>query len=776
MKNSVTNAEKEICTFFATAEHGLHLQDTFEMENQHASLMGVTVPYLFFAGKTTEDADAENPPPMLRLKVMRDFVGLDKVESDVRAAMVDFSFYITLGNMDEAYRSVKLIQNSSVWENMANMCVKTKRLDVAEVCLGHMGHARGAAAVQRAKVEPQKEAAVAMVAVQLGLLDDAARLYRDCGRYDLLNQLYRSAGYWSKALEVSRRKDRIHLKNTHYIYGQHLEALGDLKKAIIQYEKADMAHIEVPRMLHGKSRRNMEALEDYVEKSSDVRLLSWWGTYKESKEEYEDALHYFKRANDILSQVRVLCSMHKTDLAADLVNTHDSKVGAFHLARHMEASSEIPDAIHYYALAACFHHAIRLAKENGLDADLMNFALQSSKADMVETALYFERRQAFDQAVTLYQKGGDLIRALDLCFTAELYDVLHSISDELGDEATPEVRQKCVNFFLEHQHYAKAVHLLLKGDALGEALDLCTSHEVFITEEMAEKLTLPKSNNEEENKKRTRILLQVAKCCKVQGSFHLATKKYTQAGDKRKAMKCLLKSGVTHKIIFFAGKSSNKEIYIMGANYLQSLEWHENEEWLKSIILFYSKAKAFDKLSSFYETVAEMEIHEHQQYEKALVALKKATKSMSKCDHENKQEVLSSLQGRINIIEHFLEARDCATSDASKMVETIRTLIETPGVEDAIRAGDAYALLVTHYYQEGNTPQVVEVVKQMQSCGIDIESYIDMDIVKELNIDFHSLRKNESERRQEAKEGSDDDDIGEDIDEEMEHSGREYKE
>ena len=59
---------------------------------------------------------------------------------------------------------------------------------------------------------------------------------------------------------------------------------------------------------------NLDAtLEDYVEKSSDVRLLSWWGTYKESKEEYEDALHYFKRANDILSQVRVLCSMHKTD-------------------------------------------------------------------------------------------------------------------------------------------------------------------------------------------------------------------------------------------------------------------------------------------------------------------------------------------------------------------------------------------------------------------------------------------------------------------------------
>jgi len=26
-----------------------------------------------------------------------------------------------------------------VWENMAHMCIKSKRLDVAEMCLGNMG-------------------------------------------------------------------------------------------------------------------------------------------------------------------------------------------------------------------------------------------------------------------------------------------------------------------------------------------------------------------------------------------------------------------------------------------------------------------------------------------------------------------------------------------------------------------------------------------------------------------------------------------------------------
>lgn len=50
------------------------------------------------------------------------------------------------------------------------MCVKTQRLDVAKVCLGHMGHARGARALREAEQEPEPEARVAVLAIQLGML------------------------------------------------------------------------------------------------------------------------------------------------------------------------------------------------------------------------------------------------------------------------------------------------------------------------------------------------------------------------------------------------------------------------------------------------------------------------------------------------------------------------------------------------------------------------------------------------------------------------------
>ena len=48
--------------------------------------------------------------------------------------------------------------------------MKTKRLDVAAVCLGNMGNARGAKALREAQKEPEFDARVAVLAVQLGML------------------------------------------------------------------------------------------------------------------------------------------------------------------------------------------------------------------------------------------------------------------------------------------------------------------------------------------------------------------------------------------------------------------------------------------------------------------------------------------------------------------------------------------------------------------------------------------------------------------------------
>ena len=96
------------------------------------------------------------------------------------------------------------------------MCIKTKRLDVAMVCLGNMRFARGAKSTRETEGEKELEARLAMVAIQLNMMDDAKELYRECGRYDLLCKLHMSCGEWDEAIEVAKKYNRINLKNTHF--------------------------------------------------------------------------------------------------------------------------------------------------------------------------------------------------------------------------------------------------------------------------------------------------------------------------------------------------------------------------------------------------------------------------------------------------------------------------------------------------------------------------------------------------------------------------------
>lgn len=134
---------------------------------------------------------------------------------------------MTSGNLDEAYKSVKSIQNPVIWEKMAAMCVKTKRLDVAEICIGNMRFARGARSIRESKKEPELEAQLAMVAIQLDMPEEAKALYEEGKRYDLLDKMYQANGNPEEAIEVAEKFDRINLKNTYYSAAKSYEAASN---------------------------------------------------------------------------------------------------------------------------------------------------------------------------------------------------------------------------------------------------------------------------------------------------------------------------------------------------------------------------------------------------------------------------------------------------------------------------------------------------------------------------------------------------------------------
>jgi len=189
----------------------------------------------------------------------------------------------------------------------------------------------------------------------------------------------------------------------------------------------------------------------------------------------------------------------------------------------------------------------------------------------------------------------------------------------------------------------------------------------------------------------------------------------------------LLSSGDTEKIIFFAGTARQAEIYVLAGNYLQSLDWRSNNEIMKNIIQFYSKAKAYDKLAAFYDACAQVEIDEYRDYEKAGGAMQEAMRYMKKSigDGAEHDPRVQSLHQRIGLVEKFAGVRKLFSTDPQEMVRVCEQLLATPDVEVAVRPGDIYAQLTEHYVRSRQFEEAHRVVELMRSRGIVLSPYVD---------------------------------------------------
>ena len=109
-------------------------------------IFALRVPYFYSVERNRDDIT-------IKKTTLHDFHRINHDDDIIKNSILNFSFHLTSGNLDEAYKSVKNIQNSAIWEKMAIMCVKSKRMDVAEICIGNMKFARGARSIREAKEE-----------------------------------------------------------------------------------------------------------------------------------------------------------------------------------------------------------------------------------------------------------------------------------------------------------------------------------------------------------------------------------------------------------------------------------------------------------------------------------------------------------------------------------------------------------------------------------------------------------------------------------------------
>lgn len=365
--------------------------------------------------------------------------------------------------------------------------------------------------------------------------------------------------------------------------------------------------------------------------------------------------------------------------------------------------------------------------------------MKSTASLMIECAVHFEKKGEYDKAVQLYHRGGDIPRAMDLCFkvgetgdsaqSGVVFDMLNTIAQDLGSDSSPQMLARCAEFLVQHKQYNKAIELYVMAKKYLQAVEMCMLNKVTINDEMVEMLTPPDTMDPSERKE---ILKDLARALKKQGSFTTASKKYTQAGDRVRAIKCLVRSGDTKAVIQFASISRNNEIYKLAANYLQQMNWRESVDIMKAVIMFYTKAKAFIQLAGFYDSCAQVEIDEYRDYEKAIGALKEALKHLAKDDSRTTEEMSVAMEKRIVMIEKFVEARNSAKKDPSKMVAICEALLQEPLLEEAVRAGDVLAMLVEYFHLIGKLKEAYVYLQEMEERRIQVHPYIDAEIIEQI--------------------------------------------
>ncbi|XP_054730217.1 intraflagellar transport protein 140 homolog [Anastrepha obliqua] len=703
---------------------------------------------------------------IVKERSLQDFVDLNKCDENVRKMVLNFSLHIAEGNMDLAYRCIRSIQSPTIWTNLAKMCVKTNRLDVAKVCMGHLEKARSVRALRQAMEDDdlEEEAKLAVLAIELGMHDKAIELYKKCGRYDLLNKLLQARGKIDEAIQIAETEDRVHLKNTYFYKALQLKESGDIKGALEYFEKSQNPVQNITQMLLD----NPLAMKRYMQNSTDPKMLKWWGQYIESSGDMDAALAVYQKAEDWFSQVKILCYLGKISKADAIARQSGDRAACYHLARHYENVGKFQEAIMFYTRAQTFSNAIRICKENDFQDELWTVASSSRSRDKAIAAAYFEECGSFKRAVELYHRAGMLHKALEMAFESEQPEVLEIIASELTVDSDSELVNRCADFFTSIEQHQKAVYLLAKTKYLKRSLQICMEKGIPITEELAQMLTPNK--NELDEQTRIEILTQLGDLLQQQGDYHTATKKFTQAGDKVRAMKSLLKSGSTEKIIFFANMSRQREVYIMAANYLQALNWQEDQLIHKHIVTFYSKGQAYDSLANFYAICAQIEIEEYHDYEKALKAMHEAANCLRKLGHS--QHALNNLEKTIADVKKILDIQNALKNgDHPAVISGCRNMLIKPETPP-IRQADILAMLVRALAYSKQWTEAGRALKELavkdnawSTIGL-VDKALVQKIAKECNLDFDIIW-NSGRKRVNVKDDETDPGREEEIEEEL---------
>ena len=649
----------------------------------------------------------------LTVKKMQFFQGLDKIDPEITKSLIEFSLLMSCGKLDEAYKIVKNIKTANIWENMAHICIKTKRLDVLEVCLSNMRFERGIKAFREARHEKEPEAKLAKIAMHLNLIDDAKKLLKEVNRWDVLIKFYICIGDYEKAIETAKENDRIDLQNTYYRVAQHYEQIGEIDEAIKYYKLSGSGNKEIPRMLIAVN--NIEKLEETLSEDGNPESLLRLASYFESQEENEDAMNYYKKADDIQNIIRLYLKENQIDEAIKVFEEGKEKFktkkeqkylkgymdGAYLIGNYYEKNNSIKNAIDYYRISGRFNQAFRLAKEKGLDKEIYALGTQAPKNTQNLIAEYFEKKNKLKEAIDLYLQGNNFRKGLNLCLATNQLDKVRELSRVLETKQDKDALKSLAEYFTGQNDQEKTLELLIRIKDYGNAMKICENHKVRISQETANAMK-EDLEKERDNKTKKDLTTRLAKLLMTQGDFEMAHDIYVKMGNLKKAMKCYIKMGDKNKVIEFAHMCRNSELFILAANFLQNLDW--TPDVVKIIVSFFNKAKAYFNLSQFYTVLGTSEINEKKNFKKGEEYLKEALKAVMKVreNDDKKNNKIDEIKKKLSFIEYLNDMNSKLQSgDVAGALNRCNELLKISGRDDLLSDKDIYGFMFKiHYFQK----------------------------------------------------------------------------
>jgi len=458
----------ELYMLFHTVDYGIKQQECHKINKDIQGTLGFCIPDLYFivnnynSGKELEKTDklSEYRFNSILVKKFQFFAGMSDITPEIKKALIEFSILMSAGKIDDAYKMVKNIKSKNIWENIASVCIKTKKLDVLEICLSNMRFAIGIKALRESSHEKEVEVRLASVAMHLGMIEQAKDLLEEVKRYDILIRFFISIGEYDKAIDIAQTKNRINLQNTYYRIAQHYERSDNVEKAMEFYKLSLCGNREIPRMLIHKGQ--IDLLEKYMSVGDDINSLQWWAAYLETNNQIEKALIYYERAKDWSNVVRIHLAQNRLKEANKIADDTKDEGACFLMGKYFESIGDIKKAINYYALSGRINQAFRLARDHNMDAEIYNLGLKANQATQNLIADYFEKKGDYDKAIHLYILSKNIKSALNLCLMTNNYEKLNEIAEMIEAQNDLELLRKLAEYFVEQKQYEKGLNIYIK--------------------------------------------------------------------------------------------------------------------------------------------------------------------------------------------------------------------------------------------------------------------------------------------------------------------------